>query len=201
MSEHNLILHPVDPESTIVPSPKLVALFTDIGLIGRSIERPGETSFRPGPSFYRLVTFHRSHRIITLVDGPEGLIPGAVGDSRLQCTIVIPEPTEDIWFQGVGNVESPFCRSCNYVLEKWPDMVDAWWESKQNYFWHCPECDTAHRPWELDWSHTNAFARYTVAITGVHYGKQFRPRSFSMPSSSVRARPGAISTTTCSTHL
>ena len=77
MSEHNLILYPVDPESTVVPSPKLVALFTDIGLIGRSIEKPGETSFRPGPSFYRLVTFHRSHRIITLVDGPEGLIPGS----------------------------------------------------------------------------------------------------------------------------
>ena len=118
MSENNLILFPVDPESTVVPSPELVTLFTDIGLIGRSLEKPGETSFRPGPRFHRLVTFHRSHRIITLIDGPEGLVPAAIGDSRLQCTIVIPEPTEDIWFKGVGNVESPFCRSCNYVPKK-----------------------------------------------------------------------------------
>ena len=171
MSENNLILHPVDPESTVVPSPKLVMLFTDMGLIGQPVEKPGETSFRPGPRFHRLVTFHRSHRIITLVDGPEGLVPAAIGDSRLRCTIVIPEPTEDIRFKGVGNVELPFCKSCNYVLEEWPDMVSAWWESKQNYLWHCPECDTAHRPWELDWSHTNAFARFTVKITGIHYGE------------------------------
>jgi hypothetical protein len=171
MSDNNLVLHPIDPESAIVSVPKLVEVFTGVGLIGQPAGKPDETSFRPGPRFHRLVTFHRSHRVITLINGPEGLVPAAVGDSRLQCTIKIPGPTEVIWFKGVGNVESPCCKCCNYVLEEWPDMVTAWWESKQIYFWRCPKCDAAHRPWELDWHHTNAFARYTVDITGIHYGE------------------------------
>ena len=63
------------------------------------------------------------------------------------------------------------------MYRKRPDMVDAWWESKRNYFWHCPECDTAHSSWELDWSHTNAFAgtrsKSRVSITE----KRFLPRA------------------------
>ncbi len=171
MSINNLVLHPVNPESSVAPGPKLVTLFTDIGLIGRPLEKPGETSFRPGPRFYRLVIFHRSHRTITLMRRPEAVVPAAIGDSRLQCTVAMPEPGQDIAFLSMGNVESPSCKSCHYLLEKWPDMVTAWYTNKHDYFWHCPECGALQRPWELDWSHTNAFANYSVEITGVHYGE------------------------------
>lgn len=143
----------------------------EVGLIGEATDYFGDTHYRPGPRFYDLVVFDRSHSVVNLRHGPTGLERDGVSDSRTLCTVELPPPTSDVEFIGAGDVADPSCPQCSHPRHDWGDMISEWFSDKANYAWSCPACSHRCKPWDLDWHYTCGFGRYSVDVWGVRHGE------------------------------
>jgi hypothetical protein len=143
----------------------------DIGLIGASTEYYGTTHYLQGPRFEALVPFAHSHRNVILASADPGLFTPHIADSRCLVSIELCPQTDAIEFLGAGNVESPFCPSCDLAVEDWAPLVSAWYDDQDGYQWLCPGCQRGWRPWHLDWRGTNGFGRFAIALWHVHKGE------------------------------
>src|SRR5687767_5470228 len=119
MSDNKLILVPDTPEDAPPSAQVIEAALRDVGLIGEATDHFGATHYRAGPRFHELVRFERSHPVVHLRHGPEGLQPDGVSDSRTLCTVELPAPTADVQWLGGADAEDPSCRRCGHSLRDW----------------------------------------------------------------------------------
>lgn len=171
MSDTKLILVPLDPAAPVPERARVTYLLDAIGLTGAPTLVVGEPRLTPGPEFTKLLSFQHTHEVVSLVNTPDGLVEAGRGPSPGFCTITVPEPTAEIQFCGSASTETPSCRHCDLPVEDWPDVVDAWYESKDIFQWSCPRCAKAQAVWELDWHHASGFGSFRIEVWGVHEGE------------------------------
>jgi hypothetical protein len=171
MSDNKLVLIPATPEAAPPPGQVLERALREIGLIGEATNHFGDTHYRPGPRFHDLIVFERSHPVVHLRHGPEGLERDGVSDSRTLCTVELSAPTPEVEWLGGADMADPSCRLCGHSLRDWGDMLGDWFNDRAGYAWSCPACRRQSRPWELDWQDTCGFGRCSVDIWQVHYGE------------------------------
>lgn len=171
MSDNKLILHPIDPEVRLPPESAFLVHLADIGLIGAPTKYYGTTHYLQGPRFEVLVPFAHSHRTVILASADPGLFTPRIADSRSLVSIELCPPTDAIEFLGAGNVECPFCPSCDLAVEDWAALVSAWYDDQAKYQYICPGCQRGWRPWHLDWRGTNGFSRFAIAFWHIHQGE------------------------------
>lgn len=174
MSDHKLILHPVDPEADLPPPVALQDGLTKLGFLASATELHGEARHLPGPRFEALVPLAHSRRAVVLGSAHEGPSRPRIADGRTLISIELRRSSgasDAIEFLGGGNVESPSCPSCAFTVEEWTEVVSAWFEDQSGYSWQCSGCHDTFRPWQLDWHGTNGFGRCAIALWHVHPGE------------------------------
>jgi hypothetical protein len=145
---HQLVLHPVDPDSA--PSfEAVVAALRAIDFLGEPLSNPN--TFAVGPEFLGLITFL-------------GCSPSVDTELGAGCAIHISRTSGDLRFRG-GIV--PRCPVCRGRLEAWEEAV-ASWRRNANYLWTCPECGAHAALPGLDWRHGAGFGRFFVDVFGIY---------------------------------
>jgi hypothetical protein len=171
MSDHKLVLHPIDPWTSLANQAALINELTALGLLGEQYEWFGETHYKPGADFLRLVEFSHNHTVVVMGDTPNGLQEVDCVDSREACHLhlsnVAPEPE----FRGVANTLPPLCPSCHYEPEEPFEIVGKWYENKADFRWVCPHCKTSSALNEMNWRRSAGIARYTLDIWEVWQGE------------------------------
>jgi len=171
MGIKRLCLVPSDAEQIPVDLHALLTGLREIGFAGEEFDFYDETQYRPGPSFLDLVHFYASHPITRLdyVDGE--LVPVEVIDSRDECAIVLDEVTLTPEFLGGASTLGPLCPKCGHAEQEWGEMLDAWYHQKTEHRWVCPNCQAAHRVYDLDWQDGAALGRFQIIIDRIAYGE------------------------------
>lgn len=166
MSDSKLILYPIDPIWCFEPT-ELANMLASIGLLGQAFLQKKEARnshfYYAGENFLQLIEFVSSHfvRHLEIVDGE--LVETQISDSKNSCYISL-ELYQEPSFLGSALTQTPFCTNCRYVIEDWTNLVSDWYSGKENYVWHCPQCQTVSAIYALDWNKRNGFAKCSIDI-------------------------------------
>jgi hypothetical protein len=171
MSDHKLVLHPTDPWASLANRAALIDELTTLGLLGEQYEWFGETHYKPGVEFLRLVEFDHSHTVIVMGDTPNGLQEVDRVDSREVCHLHLSDVSQEPEFRGVANTLPPLCPSCHYEPEEPFEIVGKWYENKASFLWVCPNCTASSALNKMNWRRSAGIARYTLDIWEVWQGE------------------------------
>jgi len=171
MGRKQLCLVPSDAEQIPTDLQALLSGLREIGFVGGEFDFYDETRYRTGPGFLDLVHFYDSHSITRLdyVDGE--LVPVEVIDSRDDCAIILDEVTLTPEFLGGASTIAPLCPKCGHAEEEWGEMLNDWYYRKAEHKWVCPNCQAAHRVYDLDWQDGAALGRFQIIIDRIAYGE------------------------------
>jgi hypothetical protein len=156
MSEHKLILHPINPWAILQDPPQLVEELRGLGFVATGFNYYGDLHYRPGPRFLDLLVFRVPDA--AAAPGPDGHHVGVVETT--------PTPT----FLGAANAQGPVCPSCDSRVINWKDQLTRWRTDRRPYVWHCPKCNQALAVERLEWGATGGIARYSLEVCGISEG-------------------------------
>ena len=154
MSDNILVLVPADPTVASTEVHAIRNRLRDCGFLGPTSSMFGVAHELPGARFCELLLFSPAPS------------PGKLFAPH---TVELSPPTEEIEFLGGAETESPFCPSCSFVIEEWPDLLSGWYEEKNTYVWCCPSCATQSRPWQLQWGISAGFGKQQIKVWHVGY--------------------------------
>ena len=156
MSDHKLIVHPVNAWAILHDPPQLLDALKGQGLIGLSFNYLGDLHFRPGPRFAELLVFR-------------GEAPSAEA-AKEAYHVGLVETTALPTFLGAVNAQGPVCSACQARIADWKDQLLAWQTERQRYTWRCAKCSQP-LAWErLEWGSTGGVARYSLEVCGIPEG-------------------------------
>jgi hypothetical protein len=154
VSDHKLVLHPLDPAAILQDPPELLERLGQLRLIGSSFNHIGEVHHKPGARFRELVAFKG-----------DATSPPAGDDAAPH--VALTPTTEDPVFLGGGNARAPSCPGCQARFDGWRQKLQEW-QRAPNESWTCARCGRRRRAHELDWSRRGGFARYALDIWNIH---------------------------------
>ena len=154
MSDHKLVLHPVNPSAILQDPPELLERLGQLRLIGPSFNHLGEVHHKPGPRFRELVVFKG------------GAAPSPAGDGPVYHVALTPMTGEPV-FLGGANAGAPLCPGCRARIEGWRKKLQEW-QMTPSEPWTCGKCGRRRRAHELEWDHRGGFARYALDIWNIH---------------------------------
>lgn len=152
MSDHKLVLHPMDPSAILQDPPELLERLGQLRLIGSPFNHIGEVHHKPGPRFAQLVEFKKDAE------------PSPAGDDAPH--VALTQTTEAPVFLGGGNARAPSCPGCRARFDGWRPRLQEW-QGAPNESWTCTKCGRRRRAHELDWDRRGGFARYALDIWNV----------------------------------
>jgi hypothetical protein len=156
MTEHLLLLYPLDPGYAPDAQDTLADVLRETGLIGEKIESKPE-HYRTGNNFLQLITF--------LGCSPTVDLSGKKGGHA--CHIRLPEPTAHSRFLFGSNVKPPRCPACRVYQHQGIELGRAW-ERNHAQSSLCSSCGAETTVPLLDWRKAAAFGRTVIEVTGVY---------------------------------
>jgi hypothetical protein len=178
MSEQNLVLYPKGGTLSTEELALLTEKLVDQGFLGATFDFFGERRHRPGPKFFDLIRFTRSHRIIPLIEKEGRLIKGEAEDSRRHCQISLWSSPEEWILTGGEIMASPLCPDCDYELREWSAMLSGWYANRQGFLWQCPTCQSKMHPRDMDWRHRAGFGTCGITVEGVRHDEATPTEAF-----------------------
>jgi hypothetical protein len=154
MSDHKLVLHPINPRAILQDPPALLETLRQHGLIGAGFSHVGELHYKTGTRFRELIAFKASPPAPATEAGPAWHV------SLLETT---PAPV----FLGASNAQPPACPNCQQPLVDWRTQLVAWQSSKEPYLWACARCKQKAGVERLGWGKTAGIARYSLDVWGI----------------------------------
>lgn len=157
MNANLLILRP--ERHDVAPDAKAIAsALTDLKMVATPFDFDGSWHWKAGEQFVDLVTFLGCSPVVA-TDGP-----GANGE---YCHVGLNGPHEEAIFLAGANVKPPRCPGCNYRIEGWEAVVDAWRANPTENLWRCPLCGREYRVPDLRWRRSAGFGRLFIEVWGV----------------------------------
>ena len=156
MSDHKLILHPINPWAILQDPPQLAEALRGLGFLAAAFNHYGDLHYRPGPRFRDLLAFRQPET--APAPGPEGHHVGVVETT--------PTPT----FLGAANAQGPVCPSCQSRVTDWKEQLVRWRTERRPYVWRCPKCGQTLALETMEWGPTGGIARYSIEVCGIAEG-------------------------------
>ena len=155
MSDHKLILHPLNPWAILQDPPQLIEALRSLGFVAAGFNYYGDLHFRPGPRFRELVLFRAAE---TAPPTPDGHHVGLV------------ETTARPTFLGAANAQGPVCPACSARVANWKEQLVLWQTERKPYVWRCPKCSQTLAIETMEWGPTGGVARYSMEVCGIQEG-------------------------------
>ena len=154
MSDHKLVLHPVNPRAILQDPPALMDALRGHGFVGAGFSYVGELHYKPGSRFRELIVFK---------PGAPPPAPGPTPAQHVSLLETQPAPA----FLGASNTQPPACAECRQPLADWRAQLLAWQAARERYQWSCAKCKRTAPVEKLDWGKTGGVARYSLDVWGI----------------------------------